>query len=48
VSVGWGWLLAPTFCRNSTISFNDIGYYKRSPSAGLQGGLQDGGGEDKF
>ena len=44
VSVGWGWTLAPTFCHNNTVSFNDIGYYKRPASAELQGGLQDGGG----
>ena len=47
LSVGWGWTLAPTFCHNNTISYNDIGYYKRPASAGLQGGLQDGGGKDE-
>ena len=26
VSVGWGWTLAPTFCHNNTVSFNDIGH----------------------
>lgn len=29
ISVGWGWTLAPTFCGNNTVSFNDVGYYKR-------------------
>ena len=46
LSVGWGWTLPPTFCHNNTVSFNDVGYYKR-PSTGAGSttpGLQDGGG----